>query len=73
MTDDRQPCARHPDRVSVRRDVAACAVCWRTMQKEQRGMPGQERVALTRLDVEEAVIARAIRPATGALIAVRRR
>ena len=70
---DRQPCARHPDRASVRRDVAACAVCWRTMQKEERGMAGQGRVSLTKLDIEEAVIARAIRPATGAAMATRRR
>lgn len=62
---DRQPCARHPERMSVRADVRACAQCWRSLQKGARGLTGQARVgALTADDLQEAVIARAIRPGT---------
>jgi hypothetical protein len=70
---DRQPCAKHPDRLSIRADVAACAVCWRSLCKKAQGLPGQERVSLTALDLEEAVISRAIRPSAAAAIATRRR
>ena len=60
----RAACARHPDRLSVRDDVDACAICWRSLQKQARGLTDQTPVgALSADDITAAVISRAIRPA----------